>query len=68
MRRLWAGLVAVWATLAILGVLAWTRPPAGTLPQATPVTMVVKGNNGATHLVVVQTATHATTHTSPPPP
>jgi len=72
MRRAWAAVVAVWATLAITGVLAWTRPQAAPAPQATPTVMLVKGKSGTQRLVVVSPATaaapHATTHVSPVPP
>jgi hypothetical protein len=61
MRRVWASLVAVWATLAIVAVLAWSRMPS----PAQPVT--VHGKHGV--LVVKSTAKPVTTtHSSPPPP
>jgi len=70
MRRVWATVGSVWAVLAIVAVLAWSRPPVPTAqPQATPTVLVVKGQNGKQRLVVVKTArqaTHATTQTSPP--
>ena len=69
MQRLWATVAAVWATIAIVGVLAWTHAAAKPVPQATPITLVVKGANGKQQLVVVPDATagtsHATTRTSP---
>jgi hypothetical protein len=70
MRRIWASVVSVWAVLAIVAVLAWSRPapPAGQ-PQATPTVLLVKGKNGTQKLVVVKAtgaAPHATTQTSPP--
>jgi anti-sigma-K factor RskA len=70
MRRVWATVVSVWATIAIVGVLAWTRAQTPTpVTGATPTVMVVKGKNGKQQLVVVQTAAaHATTQTSPAPP
>jgi hypothetical protein len=71
MRRVWASVVSVWAVVAIVAVLAWTRvqtpaPATG----ATPTVLVVKGKNGKQRLVVVQPAggAHATTQTSPAPP
>lgn len=72
MRRVWATVVAVWATLAIVAGLAWTRhAPPQPLAQATPTTLVVKGKAGTQRLVVVGTtaaaAPHATTQPSPPP-
>ncbi len=70
MRRVWATVAAVWAMLAIVGVLAWSRANPAPLPSATPTVLVVKGKNGKQQLVVVQpsAAAHATTQTSPPPP
>ncbi len=71
MRRVWATVVSVWATVAIVGVLAWTRAQApAPVTGATPTVMLVKGKNGKQHLVVVQSsaAPHATTQTSPAPP
>jgi hypothetical protein len=72
MRRVWATVVAVWATLAIVAGLAWTRHvPAQPLAQPAPATLVVKGKNGTHRLVVLgsttATAPHATTQPSPPP-
>ena len=69
MRRVWATVGGVWAMLAIVGVLAWTRGQApAPLTQATPTVLVVKGQNGAQHLVVQSAgAAHATTQTSPAP-
>ncbi len=70
MRRVWATVVSVWATIAIVGVLAWTRAQApAPVTGAAPTVMVVKGKNGKQQLVVVQAAApHATTQTSPAPP
>ena len=71
MRRVWATVVSVWATIAIVGVLAWTRAQApAPVTGATPTVMVVKGKNGKQQLVVVRSgaAPHATTQTSPAPP
>jgi hypothetical protein len=70
MRRVWATLLAVWATLGIVAVLVWTRPAPAPAPQATPTTFVVKGKNGTTRFVVANpapAAPHATTHASPVP-
>jgi hypothetical protein len=69
MRRVWAAVLSVWATISVVGVLAWTNAPSRPLAQPSPLSVVVKGKNG--QLVVVpatSTAPHATTHTSPPPP
>jgi cyanate permease len=69
MRRVWASVVSVWAVLAIVAVLAWTRPatpPSQT--NATPTVLVVNGKHGKQRLVVfgAAAAVHATTQTSPP--
>jgi hypothetical protein len=70
MRRVWAAVVSVWAVLAIVAVLAWTRPAAPpSQTNATPTVLVVRGKNGRQKLVVVKApapAVHATTQTSPP--
>ena len=72
MRRVWATVASVWATLAIVAGLAWTHhPPVQPVVQAAaPTTLVVKGKNGTQRFVVVGTApttkAHATTRTSPP--
>jgi anti-sigma-K factor RskA len=71
MRRVWATVVSVWAVVAIVAVLAWTRAQApAPVTGATPTVMLVKGKNGKQQLVVVQSsaAAHATTQTSPAPP
>jgi hypothetical protein len=70
MRRVWATVVAFWAMLAIVGVIAWSRQAPAPVSSATPTVQVVKGKNGKQQLVVVQptAAAHATTQTSPPPP
>jgi hypothetical protein len=72
MRRVWATVVAVWATLAIVAMLAWTRVPPRPLAQPVATTLVVKGKNGTQRLVVLNTAgtaaPHAVTQTSPAPP
>ena len=72
MRRVWATVVAVWATLAIVAGLAWTRHvPAQPLAQPAPTTLVVKGKNGMHRIVLLgstaATAPHGTTQPSPPP-
>ena len=73
MRRAWAAVVAVWATLAIVAGLAWARPaPVQSVAQPASTTLVVKGKHGTQRFVVVgstaATAPHATTQASPPPP
>jgi len=69
MQRIWTVVLAVWAMLAIVAVLAWTHRPALPAAQAAaPQTIVVKGANGKQQLVVLQPgalgAPHATTQTS----
>ena len=66
MRRVWAAVAAVWALIAIVGVLAWSNYQNGTpVSRGAVQTMVVKGKNGKPHLVVVQA--HATTSSSGTP-
>jgi hypothetical protein len=70
MRRVWASILAVWSTLAIVAVLAWSHAPPVTPSPATPVTVLVQGKNGRSHLakvfVLPSTATaHTATHSSP---
>jgi cyanate permease len=69
MQRIWAVVLSVWAMLAIVAVLAWSHRPVPPAPQpAAAQTLVIKGANGKSHLVVVQpgaaAAPHATTSTS----
>jgi len=72
MRRVWATVVSVWATLAIVAGLAWTRhTPAQPVAQQAPATLVVKSKAGQRFVVLrstaAATAPHATTQPSPPP-
>jgi hypothetical protein len=70
MRNVWATILATWALLAVLAVLAWTRPQPTPASQNIPSAVVVKGKNGQSQLVVVQggaSPSHATTRTSPVP-
>ena len=73
MRRVWATVVGVWATLAIVAGFAWTRqPPPRPITPTAPTALLVKGKNGRTQRIVLvgaatPTAPHATTQTSPPP-
>jgi len=53
MRRVWAAVLAVWATIAIVGVLAWSHPQPSVSAQGTPMTVVVQGKNGKRQLVRV---------------
>ncbi len=71
MRRVWAAVLSVWATIAIVATLAWANAPVRPAAQAAPATVVVTGKNGKQQLVVlpaVAAAPHASTHASPPPP
>jgi hypothetical protein len=69
MRRAWSTVAALWAMLAIVAVLAWTRQAPSPLPAASRTVLVVKGKHGLQRLVVqASPAAHATTQTSPPPP
>lgn len=72
MRRVWATAASVWAMLAIVAVLAWTRIPAPRpLGQPAATTLLIKGKHGTQRVLVVGsvsgTAPHATTQTSPVP-
>ena len=53
MRRVWAAVLAVWATIAIVGVLAWSHPQPSVTAQGTPMTVVVQGKNGKRQLARV---------------
>lgn len=73
MRNVWATVLSVWALLAVVAFLAWTRqqPTPARSPQSVPGAVIVKNKNGTSSLVVVSgagaSATHATTRTSPVP-
>jgi cyanate permease len=70
MRKLWATVFATWALLAVLAVLAWTRPQPASAPQPIPGAVVVTDKSGKSHLVVVRGGAptpHGTTRTSPVP-
>ena len=70
MRRVWAAVLTVWATLAVVAALAWSHQPVAGAPQATAVTMLVPGKNGGRpHQVRVLvlpagSAAHSATHSS----
>ena len=70
MRRVWASILAVWSTLAIVAVLAWSHAPAATPSPASPVTVLVQGKNGKSHLAKAfvlpsGASAHTATHSSP---
>ena len=62
MRRVGASVLSVWALLALVAVLAWTRAPAPASQQGARV-VVVQTPNGPRRILVAPAA-HATTHTS----
>ena len=62
MRRVWASVLSVWALLALVAVMAWTRAPTPVSPQGARV-VVVHTPNGTRRILVAPPA-HATTHTS----
>lgn len=63
MRTVWTTVLSVWAVVAVVAVLVWTRPQ----PVATPSSpQVVVSQSGAGAVAQAQT-THATTRTSPVP-
>jgi hypothetical protein len=70
MRRVWAAVITVWATLAVVAALAWSHQPVAGAPRATPVTILVPGKNGGKPhqvrgLVLPQgSAAHSATHSS----
>ena len=63
MRRVWASVFSVWALLALVAVLAWTRAPTPVSQQGGPRVVVVHTPNGPRKILVAP-APHATTHTS----
>jgi hypothetical protein len=68
MRRIWAAVISVWATLAIAAGLAWTwhpAPPAptGTVPATAGASGTASGKASAT-IPISAATTHATTRTS----
>jgi hypothetical protein len=62
MRRVWASALSVWVLLALVAVLAWTRPPTPVTQQGARI-VVVHTANGPRRILVAPAA-HATTHTS----
>jgi hypothetical protein len=61
MRRVWASVLSVWALLALVAVLAWTRPPTPVSQQGARV-VVLQTAHGPRRVLVAPA--HATTHTS----
>jgi cyanate permease len=61
MRRVWASVLSVWALLALVAVLAWTRPPTPVGQQGARV-VVIHTANGPRRVLVAPA--HTTTHTS----
>lgn len=64
MKTVWTTVLSVWAVVAVVAVLAWTRPQP-TVTQTTP-QVVVAGQN-TTGAVGQAPTVHATTRTSPVP-
>ena len=70
MRRVWATVISVWATLAIAAGIAWTRHPATPVsPTPTPAAVVVNGTTAGKGFKTVPVsapaaANHTTTRTS----
>lgn len=64
MRRVWASVLAVWALLALVAVIAWSRPSTP-VAQSGSRTVVVRTANGGHRTIVVAPPPHATTQTSP---
>ena len=62
MRRVWVSVLSVWALLALVAVLAWTRAPAPVSQQGARV-VVVHTATGPRR-VLLASAAHATTQTS----
>jgi hypothetical protein len=69
MRRVWAAVLAVWSTVAIVAVLAWTQPPVRSYAvQGTPAVVVVRGRGGVKQLarvVLLPAGTGAQTTSGP---
>ncbi|HEX6762908.1 MAG TPA: hypothetical protein VF094_08920 [Gaiellaceae bacterium] len=70
MRRIWAAVITVWATLAVVAALAWSHQPVSGAPRATPITILVPGKSGgAPHrmrvlLLSAGSPAHSATHSS----
>jgi cyanate permease len=62
MRRVWASVLSVWALLALVAVLAWTRAPMPVSQQGARVVIVHTANGP--RRVLLAPAAHATTQTS----
>jgi cyanate permease len=64
MRRVWAAVLATWALLALVAVLAWSHPPLQSSSPGGATVVVVKGKKGRAVVLPAGVATHTTTHTS----
>jgi hypothetical protein len=64
MQRVWASVLAVWALLALVAVIAWSRPPTP-VAQSSGRTVVIRTANGGHRAIVLTPPPHATTQTSP---
>ncbi len=79
MRRAFAAILAVWSTLALVAVLAWSQPTStssASSARGVPMTVVVQGKNGSRRLARVLVlpsgtaavvATHSSTTTGAAP-
>ena len=67
MRRVWSAVAASWALLAIVAVLAWSHAPTQSSTASRATVVVIKGKKGKAVVLPSGVATHATTHSSPPP-
>lgn len=64
MRRIWASLVAVWSTLALVGVLAWSQPAPRPAAQSAPVVVVQRsGSKQFAHAVLLPSSAQPLTST-----
>jgi hypothetical protein len=64
MQRVWASVLAVWALLALVAVIAWSRPPTPAAESGRR-TVVIPTANGGHRTIVLAPPPHATTQTSP---
>lgn len=65
MRRVWASVLAVWSTIALVGVLAWSQPAPRPVAQTAPVVVVQRtgGKQISSHVVLLPAGTAAQTTT-----
>jgi hypothetical protein len=63
MRRVRAAVLATWALLALVAVLAWSHPPLQS-PSGGATVVVIKGKKGRAVVLPAGVARHTTTHTT----